>query len=184
MKKDFLIVLSVIFIGIFLFKGTKIQSVDDYYLTNIDNITPDSEVVTISINAKTARDNWEKLDKGLQQAEYVPENGMILEKQEVVLRPNDNVLELLKRMTRHNKIPFDFQGSTDNSFGSAYIKGINHLYEFSAGPLSGWMYKINDEFLNYGVSKYYPKDNDEIEIIYTTDLGRDIGGEMPNDIKK
>lgn len=178
MKKDFLIILFVVFIGVFLIKGTKIQSVEDYYLTNIDTITPESEVVTVSIDAKTARDNWDKLDSNLQSSDYIPEDGMILSNQKMVLRPKDSVLDLLKRATQHNKIQFDYQGSADNSYGSAYIKGINHLYEFSAGPLSGWMYRINGHYLDEGISKYFPKDKDNIEVIYTTDLGRDIGGEM------
>lgn len=176
MKKDFLVVLMVIFLGFFFFRGTKIQSVDDYYLTHIDDISADSETVEISIQAKTVLDNWNKLDKKLQSEKYIPKNGIILEKQEVVLRKNDSVFDLLNRVTRYNKIQFDFQGSNNNSYGSNYIKGINYLYEFSAGPLSGWMYRVNNEFPDYGISKYYPMDKDSIEIVYTCDLGRDIGG--------
>lgn len=28
-------------------------------------------------------------------------------------------------------------------YNSAYIEGINNLYEFDCGELSGWMYKVN-----------------------------------------
>jgi hypothetical protein len=62
-------------------------------------------------------------------------------------------------------------------YNSAYIMGINNLYEFDAGELSGWMYKANGEFPNYGCSRYQLKPGDVIEWIYTCDLGRDIGGE-------
>lgn len=176
MKKDFLIILVVIFFGAFLLNGTKIQSVDDYYLTHVDDITPESETVNISIQAKTILDNMDKLDDNLKSDKYLPKNGIILKEQKMVLRNKDSVFDLLNRITRYKKIPFDYQGSDKNSFGSSYIKGINYLYEFSAGPLSGWMYKVNGKFPDYGVSKYYPKDQDTIEIIYTCDLGRDIGG--------
>ena len=61
------------------------------------------------------------------------------------------------------------------NYGSVYVQGINHLYEFSCGELSGWMYMVNGEFPNYGCSKYELKDGDEIVWCYTCDLGRDVG---------
>ena len=61
-------------------------------------------------------------------------------------------------------------------YNSAYIEGINNLYEFDTGELSGWMYKVNDWFPNYGCSRYQIKENDKIEWVYTCDLGRDVGG--------
>ena len=70
----------------------------------------------------------------------------------------------------------EYQGSDENSYGSVYIRGINYLYEFSCGPLSGWMYKVNGEYPNYGCSKYKLKDGDVIEWVYTCDLGQDVGG--------
>ena len=64
------------------------------------------------------------------------------------------------------------------NYGSVYVQGINHLYEFSCGELSGWMYKVNGVFPNYGCSKYVLKNGDKIEWVYTCDLGRDVGGYM------
>jgi hypothetical protein len=61
-------------------------------------------------------------------------------------------------------------------YNSNYIEGINNLYEFDAGELSGWMYKVNGWFPNYGSSRYVLKDGDVIEWVYTCDLGRDVGG--------
>lgn len=60
-------------------------------------------------------------------------------------------------------------------YNSVYVEGINHLYEFSAGELSGWMYKVNGVYPNYGCSQYVLKDGDVIEWNYTVDLGRDLG---------
>ncbi len=37
-------------------------------------------------------------------------------------------------------------------YDSSYIEGINHLYEFDCGKESGWMYKVNGWFPNYGCS--------------------------------
>jgi hypothetical protein len=39
------------------------------------------------------------------------------------------------------------------------------------------MYKVNDWFPNYGCSRYQLKDEDEIEWVYTCDLGKDVGGD-------
>ena len=83
----------------------------------------------------------------------------------------------MDRATRHNKIQMEYQDARLNSFGSVYVQGINYLYEFSCGELSGWMYRVNGQFPNYGCSKYTLKDGDVIEWLYTCDLGRDVGCE-------
>lgn len=61
-------------------------------------------------------------------------------------------------------------------YNSAYIEGIGNLYEFDCGELSGWMYKVNGWFPNYGCSRYRLKSGDRVEWVYTCDLGRDVGG--------
>ena len=105
----------------------------------------------------------------------MPNDGVILEKTEYVLRNGDTVFDILQRAVRYNKIHMEYQGADKNSYGSVYIQGINYLYEFSCGPLSGWMYMVNGEFPNYGCSMYELKDGDFIEWVYTCDLGHDIG---------
>ena len=52
----------------------------------------------------------------------------------------------------------------------------SNLYEFDFGELSGWMYKGNDWFLNYGYSRYQLKAGDRAEWVYTCDLDFDVGG--------
>lgn len=158
-------------------KGTNIQSVDEYYLTHIDDISPYSETVTISIRCDTVLANPDDLDPALKQGDYIPSDGVILPPTEYVLRPGDTVFDILDRAVRYNKIQMEYQGSDENSYGSVYIRGINYLYEFSCGPLSGWMYRVDGEYPNYGCSKYELKDGQNIEWIYTCDLGEDVGCE-------
>ena len=158
-------------------KGTNIQSVDEYYLTHIDDIRPDSETVTISIRCDTVLANPDDLDPALKQGDYIPSDGVILPPTEYVLRPGDTVFDILDRAVRYNKIQMEYQGSDENSYGSVYIRGINYLYEFSCGPLSGWMYRVDGEYPNFGCSKYELKDGQNIEWIYTCDLGEDVGCE-------
>ena len=61
-------------------------------------------------------------------------------------------------------------------YNSAYIEGIYNLYEFDVGDGSGWMYKVNDWFPNYGCSRYQVQQGDVICWVYTCDLGYDVGG--------
>ena len=61
-------------------------------------------------------------------------------------------------------------------YGSAYIEGINNLYEFDCGDLSGWMYSVNGVFPNVGCSQVQAAEGDVICFVYTCDLGADVGG--------
>ena len=177
MKKDLLAIGLVLLIIATVINGTHIQSVDDYYLTHIDDITPESETVFISIRCDSILDHYDDLWPELQSDEFVPPDGVILAKSEYVLRPGDTVFDLLDRAVRHHKIQMEFQGAELNSFGSVYIRGLHYLYEFSCGELSGWMYRVNGVVPNYGCSNYKLKDGDVVEWVYTCDLGRDVGFE-------
>ena len=55
------------------------------------------------------------------------------------------------------------------------MQGINYLYEYSCGPLSGWMFRVNGEYPGKGCSNYILQDGDQVEWVYTCDLGRDVG---------
>ena len=63
----------------------------------------------------------------------------------------------------------------DPMYSGAKVEGINHIYEQDAGSGSGWMYKVNGWFPNYGSSQYKVKDGDKIVYCYTCDIGKDVG---------
>lgn len=184
MKKDIIAIFAIILIIAAVISGTNIQSIDEYYLTHIDDITPDSKTVKISIRCDTVLENYDDLDPALQSEEYVPTDGVILPETEYVLRPGDTVFDILNRAVRYNKIQMEYQGADENSFGSVYVKGLHWLYEFSCGPLSGWMYKVDGKFPNYGCSKYLLEDGQTIEWVYTCDLGRDVGCDWEGGMQK
>lgn len=175
MRKDFLVLAFIGLIIVLLISGTKIQSVEEYYLTHIDEITEDSETVTLTIRSDAVLSSLDKLQPELLP--YIEEDGVILEKNEYVLRPGDTVFEILNRATRHHRIQMEYQGADMNIYNSVYVQGIQYLYEFSCGPLSGWMYEVNGEFPNYGISQYVLRNGDDIAFHYTCNLGRDIGYE-------
>lgn len=174
MKKKIIILSAVLVIvgaiaAVFCFR-----SADDYYIDNIDKITADSKTVFLTIRCDSVFNNYDKLDDTLKSGGYIPSDGLILRRTEYVMRDGDSVFDLLYRAVRHEKIQFDYNGKNSNAFGTAYVKGIGYLYEFSCGSTSGWTYAVNGVFPNYGCSNYELHDKDEIEWIYTCDLGQDI----------
>ena len=126
----------------------------------------------LSIECKTILDNMDKCDK--DKRELVPEDGWILEPTEVVFFDGENVFQVLKRTCKQKGIHMEFENTP--IYNSAYIEGINNLYEFDVGELSGWMYSVNGWYPNYGCSRYALKDGDVVEWRYTCDLGFDVGG--------
>jgi hypothetical protein len=106
--------------------------------------------------------------------EVLPADGIIYKAQKVTFYEGESVFDVLLREMKKNKIHMEF--SMTPIYNSNYIEGINNLYEFDAGELSGWMYKVNGWFPNYGSSRYVLKDGDVVEWVYTCDLGRDVGG--------
>lgn len=104
----------------------------------------------------------------------VPQDGIIFSEQRVVFYPGESVFNVLQREMKKNNIHMEFVSVP--LYNSAYIEGIANLYEFDCGELSGWMYKVNDWFPNYGCSSYQLKDGDRVEFVYTCDLGADVGG--------
>ena len=127
---------------------------------------------TFSISCATVLDNMDILDKS--KKEIIPDDGWILKPVTVTFNEGESVFDVLKQVCKDNKIQLEF--SFTPIYNSAYIEGINNLYEFDCGSLSGWMYEVNEWFPNYGCSRYEVKNGDVIEWQYTCDLGGDIGG--------
>ena len=127
---------------------------------------------TLSISCGTALQNSDRLDPG--KLEILPADGWILPETEVAFQTGESVFDLLSRVCREKKIHMAFQVTP--VYGSAYIEGINNLYEFDCGDLSGWMYSVNGWFPNYGCSRYALQNGDVVNWVYTCDLGYDVGG--------
>lgn len=132
----------------------------------------DSLVCTIEIRCDTILENLDSLVE--QKVSYVPENGIILEKTAVNFSEEETVFEVLQRVCKDAEIQLEY--SWTPVYDSYYIEGIHHLYEFDCGSQSGWMYKVNGEFPNYGCSGYQVEQGDEIVWCYTCKgLGTDVG---------
>ena len=86
----------------------------------------------------------------------------------------ESVFDVLQHTCRERGI--HMESSWTPIYNSAYVEGIANLYEFDVGSQSGWMYKVNGWFPNYGCSRYQLQNGDVIEWVYTCDLGDDVGG--------
>lgn len=127
---------------------------------------------TLSVRCDTILENINWLDP--EKVELVPEDGVIFPATEVTFYEGESVFNVLQREMRKAGIHMEFVDTP--MYNSAYIEGINNLYEFDCGELSGWMYKVNDWFPNYGCSRYQLQPGDVVEWVYTCDLGIDVGG--------
>lgn len=132
---------------------------------------PERHVCTIEIRCDTVVDTSVLENQAV--APFIPANGVILETTEVEYTPGESVFDILLRATMERNIHLEFRD--DNLYSGKYIEGINYLYDMDGGPLSGWMYKVNGQFPNYGCAAYKVKDGDAIVWMYTCDLGLDVG---------
>lgn len=138
-----------------------IQSPEEYYSRNVDDVGPDSLTITLSVSCETIADE-------------IDGDEMIIPPTEYVLLEDDTVFTVLERVLAYKRIPFDYSGISE---ADVYIRGINNIYEAEYGEMSGWMYTVNGEFPDTGCGSYVPEDGDRIEWIYTRNIGKDIGAE-------
>ena len=127
---------------------------------------------TFSIECSTILNNLDQLDP--DKLEIVPSDGTILSTTKVTFSEGESVFDVLQRLCREEGI--HMESSWTPIYNSAYIEGLHNLYEFDCGSLSGWMYRVNGWYPNYGCSRYQLRDGDRVEWRYTCDLGHDIGG--------
>lgn len=115
------------------------------------------------IQCQSVLSHLDKLSEGKKQ--MVPKDGIIL-RAEAELEEGDTVYDVLIRECRKASILTDI----DLTF-SAYVKGINHLYEKDLGSSSGWLYRVNGKFPNAGIKGYKVSAGDQIEFVYSCERG-------------
>ena len=129
---------------------------------------PDENICYITITCNTALESGELSEAML---EILPENGVILENYEAKYEDGESVFDVIARAVRDNKIHMEYSGTKS----VPYIEGVANLYEFDCVSLSGWMYRVNGWFPSFGMGQYKVERGDSIELIYTCDLGKDVG---------
>ena len=117
--------------------------------------------VTLSLRCDTVA--------GKSEAEYIPSDGIILE-DSFRIEEGESVFDILIEAVKKHSIQLEYSGSSD----MPYISGINYIYEFDFGDLSGWMYFVNGESPSVNCADYRLSDGDRIEWLYTCEMGNDL----------
>ncbi|MGN0581996.1 MAG: DUF4430 domain-containing protein [Oscillospiraceae bacterium] len=142
---------------------TDFKSTDSYYSGTAETKENITGTVSFEIRCDTIA--------GKSDKDTIPEDGIILERDNYFIEEGYTVYDILNEAARKNKILIDSKGTSS----SVYIAGINNIYELEFGDLSGWVYHVNGITPSVGCGEYTVKDGDKIEWLYTCDLGRDLG---------
>ncbi len=154
-KNNFLVlgILAVIAVLTVLF--TDFSTAEDYYGTAEEK---ENTVGTVTVEIRC--------DTVAGKADYIPESGVVLEKNEFVIAEGETVYDILVEACRENGIQTEFSGG--------YVSGINYIYEFDFGDLSGWLYYVNGKEASVGCDQYILSDGDEIKWLYSLEMGNDL----------
>ncbi len=160
-KKQNLIAVAVITVIAVLFVVfTDFQSPEKYYGETTVKENPVG-TVTISIRCDTI--------VGKSDKEYIPDDAVILS-DSFLIEENETVFDILVEAAKKHTIQLDYSGTAD----AVYIAGINYIYEFDFSDLSGWLYRVNGETASTGCDRYILSDGDNIEWLYTCEMGNDL----------
>ena len=131
--------------------------------TTQDTTEAETVTCTIAISCATILDNMDSLVDS--KKDIIPSDGTILATTTVTVEEGQSVYDALRKACQQTGIPLDASGA--NAYGTTYVKGINNIYEFDCGSLSGWKYCVNGVYPNYGCSSYILKEGDRIVWNYT-----------------
>ena len=133
--------------------------------------TEPNSTCTITIRCDTILNNMNSLVP--DKAGLVPPDGVLLYPTTVTFSPGETVFDVLRRVCDTAGIALEYEMSV---YGSYYVEGIGGIYAFDCGSESGWMYKVNEWFPNYGCSDYILADGDNIVWCYScSGYGTDVG---------
>lgn len=126
--------------------------------------------ISLTIDCKTILNNMDKLDTGIKEGGFVPKDGVMLDQSRVKLYEKDNLLSVVKRVCKKEKIKLDVVTS---QYG-AYISGVGNITENSCnapGGWSGWLFLINGEMPEVPMDKIVLKDGDVVRVAFTCEFG-------------
>ncbi|WP_324339370.1 DUF4430 domain-containing protein [Ruminococcus sp.] len=145
---------------------TDIRSPEEYYSgekKEKDNVIGS---VTMEIRCDTIA--------GRSDSEHIPADGVILAPTAFDIESGDTVFDILTEAAQTYGIQVENKGSAGSSHGMVYISGINYIYEFDFGDLSGWVYHVNGITPSRNCGEYVLSDGDRIEWLYTCEVGHDL----------
>lgn len=145
--------------------ATEVPTNNPTTATKAPDSTEEPKTLTceMEIDCTVLLDNMDKVEEGTKN--YVPANGMILDKMEVKVEEGDTVYDVLSNVCKAYNIQLDAEYS--KMYSTSYIRGIGYIYEKCAGTRSGWVYMVNGKSPNKGASQYQLSNGDVISWIYT-----------------
>lgn len=165
-RKNFIFILIIAAGAVLFVLFTDFRSADSYYDPESHTKENAAGKVTIEIRCDTII--------GKSDKDYIPEDGVILPKSEIEIEDGDTVFDVLTDAAGIYGIQMENSGTSGGAHGMAYISGINYIYEFDFGDLSGWVYHVNGITPSIGCGEYVVSDGDYIEWLYTCELGHDL----------
>ena len=99
---------------------------------------------------------------------------VILPTKIVPINTNSTVLSVSIDALKASHLDFETGGSGTDT----YITSIAGLSQQDNGPLSGWIYKVNNTFPPEAPAAYMVQPGDLITWVYTNDLGKDVGAPL------
>lgn len=160
-RKNFIAVAVITALAIVFVYLTDFASADQYYHGNA--VTKENAIGTVTLSIRC--------DTVAGRKDYIPADGVVLDTTQFSIEQGDTVYDILTEAARTCEIQMENSGAE----GMVYIAGIQYLYEFEFGDLSGWMYFVNGASPSVGCDQYVLQDGDTIEWLYTCDIGKDIG---------
>ncbi len=160
-KKSARSYLSVIAAAVFLSALTlliKVSSADEFY-------HPEEEIPENGIRTYLEI----RCDTVAGEKEFIPEDGVILPRTEIILEKGQNAYDQLLQAARKYQIQMENSGGA-----AAYINGMAYLYEFDFGELSGWVFSVNGSSAGTGCSEHIMQEGDEVLWQYSRNIGKDL----------
>lgn len=167
--KNFLSVLAAAVVCAAFVLFTNFQSTEKFYGATDKGNGEASVSITVRCDKVTGT-----------ESEYIPADGCIIPVTKYNITAGETVYDVLVRAVREYGIRMECDGvGGENTL--AYVKGMNYLYEFDFGELSGWVYLVNGVRPSLGCGAYELKDGDVIEWQYSLQLGNDIAAEADDE---
>jgi len=90
------------------------------------------------------------------------DRGTILPASKVTIQGDDTIFAVLLRIAKQKGIQLETRGSG----ATAYVEGIDNIYEFDYGMKSGWVFTHNGVSITKSIGTIKVKDGDRIECFY------------------
>ena len=128
------------------------------------NEVKDTSQVNVSISIEQIKEDVSVLNEAKQA--ILPQGDYILEPTNVSFEEGDSAIEVLQEVCKEQKIQLELSDS--------YIQGIGNIYEFDAGDMSGWLFKVNGEMPTLGADAYLVEEDDELNWYYCVDYMKEF----------